>query len=178
MSMISSLIDELRKSADEWNGSNMFELARMCSDAADIIWQLRDDLQRANAESAKLREELADAPKCDACEAMLDCDECLRADGSHKERRRLSAENAKLREQLEYALQTSRARLETIDRLKAENAKLRTALTAVLQCSGITKRDKGCDACPMYDKEKEYVWAGDWCGIKRFIRKLGIEVGL
>jgi hypothetical protein len=28
---------------------------------------------------------------------MLDCDECLRADGSHKERRRLSAENAKLR---------------------------------------------------------------------------------
>jgi len=49
-------------------------------------------------ENAKLREELAAAPKCDACEAMLDCDECLRADGSHKERRRLSAENAKLRE--------------------------------------------------------------------------------
>ena len=47
--MISSLIDELNKSADEWNGSNMFELARMCSDAADTIWQLRDDLQRANA---------------------------------------------------------------------------------------------------------------------------------
>jgi hypothetical protein len=49
MSMISGLIDELRKSADEWNGSNMFELARMCSEAADTIWQLRDDLQRANA---------------------------------------------------------------------------------------------------------------------------------
>ena len=47
--MISGLIDELRKSADEWNGSNMFELARMCSEAADTIWQLRDDLQRANA---------------------------------------------------------------------------------------------------------------------------------
>lgn len=47
--MISGLIDELNKSADEWNGSNMFELARMCSDAADTIWQLRDDLQRANA---------------------------------------------------------------------------------------------------------------------------------
>lgn len=54
--MISSLIDELRKSADEWNGSNMFELARMCSDAADTIWQLRDDLQRANADNAKLRQ--------------------------------------------------------------------------------------------------------------------------
>lgn len=48
MSMISSLIDELRKSADEWNESNMFELAHMCSEAADAIWQLRDDLQRAN----------------------------------------------------------------------------------------------------------------------------------
>jgi len=49
MSMISSLIDELNKSADEWNSSNMFELARMCHEAADTIWQLRDDLQRANA---------------------------------------------------------------------------------------------------------------------------------
>ena len=56
MSMISSLIDELRKSADEWNGSNMFELAHMCSEAADTIWELRDDLQRTNAENAKLRE--------------------------------------------------------------------------------------------------------------------------
>lgn len=57
MSMISSLIDKLNKSADEWNGSNMFELARMCREAADTIWELRDDLQRANAENAKLREE-------------------------------------------------------------------------------------------------------------------------
>lgn len=56
MSMISALIDELNKSADEWNNSNMFELARMCREAADTIWQLRDDLQRTNAENAKLRE--------------------------------------------------------------------------------------------------------------------------
>ena len=58
--MISSLIDELNKSADEWNGSNMFELARMCREAADTIWELRDDLQRANAENAKLRELVED----------------------------------------------------------------------------------------------------------------------
>ena len=56
MSMISSLIDKLNKSADEWNGNNMFELACMCREAADTIWELRDDLQRANAENAKLRE--------------------------------------------------------------------------------------------------------------------------
>lgn len=60
MSLIDGLIDELNKSADEWNGSNMFELARMCREAADTIWQLRDDLQRANAENAKLRELVVD----------------------------------------------------------------------------------------------------------------------
>lgn len=65
--------------------------------------------------------------------------------------------------------------LSEVKRLYDENAKLRTALSAILQCNGITKRDKGCDACPMYDKEKEYVWAGDWCGIKQFICELGIE---
>lgn len=36
--------------------------------------------------------------KCDTCEAMLDCDECLRADASHKELRGLQAENEELRE--------------------------------------------------------------------------------
>lgn len=79
MSMISSLIDKLNKSADEWNGSNMFELARMCREAADTIWELRDDLQRANAENAKLRElvrdmwhegmcECGSRGKCASCE--------------------------------------------------------------------------------------------------------------
>lgn len=36
--------------------------------------------------------------KCDTCEAMLDCDECLRADASHKELRGLQAEIKALRE--------------------------------------------------------------------------------
>ena len=44
--MISSLIDELRKSAD---GQVTYRDAReVMLEAADIIWQLRDDLQRAN----------------------------------------------------------------------------------------------------------------------------------
>lgn len=50
------------------------------------------------AESTKLRGELADAPKCETCEAMLDCDECLRANDSQKERKRIACENVKLRE--------------------------------------------------------------------------------
>ena len=94
MSMISGLINKLRKSADEWNGSNMFELARMCSEAADTIWQLRDDLQRANAavrdaehdesvawdrvrkaeaENAKLRELVRDYERCTM---HADCSRC------------------------------------------------------------------------------------------------------
>jgi len=36
--------------------------------------------------------------KCDTCEAMLDCDECTRADASHKELRGLQAETKALRE--------------------------------------------------------------------------------
>ena len=47
MSMISSLIDELRQMAD---GQATFRDAReVMLEAADTIWQLRDDLQRANA---------------------------------------------------------------------------------------------------------------------------------
>ena len=79
MSMISSLIDELRKLAD---GQAPYRDARAAMlEAADTIWQLRDDLQRANeavrdaehdesrawdrvrkaeAENAKLRELVAD----------------------------------------------------------------------------------------------------------------------
>lgn len=49
------------------------------------------------SENAKLRELISEPIKCDSCEAMLDCDECLRADVSHKRVRSLKAENAKLR---------------------------------------------------------------------------------
>ena len=54
-----------------------------------------DNLRRENA---KLRDELDLCLKCEECEAMLDCDECLRADASQKERKRVDYENAKLRE--------------------------------------------------------------------------------
>lgn len=63
------------------------------------------DLQEALDENAKLRDELdfclKYAPNCDECAAMLDCDECLRADASQKERKRLDYENDKLRELVE-----------------------------------------------------------------------------
>lgn len=59
-------------------------------------WVLLDAADMLD-ENDRLREELADAPKCEACEAMLDCDECLRADADHKARKALKAENERLR---------------------------------------------------------------------------------
>ena len=62
-----------------------------------VLLKMHERNDELRAENAKLMGELVDAPKCEACEAMLDCDECLRADSSQKERRRLEAENAELR---------------------------------------------------------------------------------
>ena len=71
------------------------------------------DVRSLQAENAKLQAEIAELEgtieclkglaeanyeRCDTCEAMLDCDECLRADASHKELRGLQAEIKALRE--------------------------------------------------------------------------------
>ena len=85
---------------------------------------------------------------CPACKNVADLQEALE-------------ENAKLREQLEYALQTSRARLETIDRLKAENAKLRELVL------------------DLYDAIDSVFWDGEVETRERFeprMSELGIEV--
>ena len=50
MSMISAQIDELRELADDIESRYGYPTAvKALRDAADTIWQLRDDLQRANA---------------------------------------------------------------------------------------------------------------------------------
>ena len=98
--MISSLIDELRQMAD---GQVTFRDAReVMLEAADTIWQLRDDLQRANA-------------------AVQDAehDESVAWDRVRK----AEAENAKLKQELE-AVGTA-AYLYGRNDLAAENAKLR-----------------------------------------------------
>lgn len=76
------------------------KIAALRADNAKLVMKLNAEhlvRQNVEAENAKLRE-LAGVPKCEECEAMLDCDECLRADASQKERKRLDYENAKLRE--------------------------------------------------------------------------------
>lgn len=57
MSMLSSQIDALRRAAQNYRDFGKYEAEQMMLDAADTIWRLRDDLQRANAENAKLRED-------------------------------------------------------------------------------------------------------------------------
>lgn len=55
--MLSAQVDELRKAAEYYDDSEVASIMRY---AADTIWQLRDDLQRTNAENATLRTQLAD----------------------------------------------------------------------------------------------------------------------
>ena len=62
-------------------------------------------------------------------------------------------------------------------RCKAENAKLRELLEAILQCAGETKRDKGCDACPMFNGDEAGAYLNkNWCLLRPTMRELGIEV--
>ena len=62
-------------------------------------------------------------------------------------------------------------------KLRKENAKLRNLVEALLQCAGETKRDKGCDACPMWTA----IYEDDClryssCMLRPTLRELGIEV--
>ena len=98
MSMLSMQIDRLRSYADLYDGTTKPEmtkelqrpyLAQELRVAADTIWQLRDDLQQANAEIAKLRERVSEL------------DELLPENGrwfSAETVEAYVAENAKLRE--------------------------------------------------------------------------------
>lgn len=82
----------------------------------------------------------------------------------------LRKENARLRESVKR-LMTQRD--ERLARAEADNAKLRGLLEAVLQCAGETKRDKGCDACPMYNGP----WRNDgaWCLLRPTLREMGVD---
>ncbi len=60
MSMISGQVDRLRTAAQTYRRLGNHSAESMLLDAADTIWKLRDDLQRTNADNAKLRELVRD----------------------------------------------------------------------------------------------------------------------
>ena len=53
--MISGQVDRLRTAAQTYRRLGNHSAESMLLDAADTIWKLRDDLQRTNADNAKLR---------------------------------------------------------------------------------------------------------------------------
>jgi len=92
MSMLSAQVDELRELADDIESRYGYPTAvKALRYAADTICQLRDDLQRANAENAKLRDEFDKMDKWHSAELIAEMDE-----------------NAKLREELAKACDPQR----------------------------------------------------------------------
>ena len=117
MSMISAKIDELRQMAD---GQATYRDARVVMlQAADTIWQLRDDLQRANA-------------------AVQDAehDESMAWDRVRK----AEAENAKLREQMERLVTLLRVDCD----IEASWDGLRKFWSIELTDGGCLMRDRVC----------------------------------
>ena len=97
MSMLSDQCDELRRLAD---GQASYRDARDAMlRAADTIWELRNKCAVLRDENERLEQEMM--TRCGECVAMLDCDECLRADADHKARKALAYENERLRDELE-----------------------------------------------------------------------------
>lgn len=105
-----TLLDDAIAKAKECGDCQLVEWLRMARGGESAARWYSDKLRDAHrierklmAENAKLREENGRLEqemmtRCGECEAMLDCDECLRADASQKERKRLDYENAKLKE--------------------------------------------------------------------------------
>lgn len=151
MSMINAQCDELREYASRADGTFPM-LASALRDAADTIWQLRDDLQRAN-------------------DAVRDAehDESMAWDRVRK----AEAENAKLRSELESVGTASY--LYGRSDLQAENAKLREMACTLVYCMQV---HNDCDGCRLNGSKGELSYdpllACD--GLHERMRELGVEV--
>lgn len=158
MSMISAQIDELSELAGdgsmEWVTGPI--RASVLRDAADTIWQLRDDLQRANAENTTLRQQLADVT-----ESMGRVEERCAKLREYIERKqhlqdfaRLVDENSKLRKLAEKAWKTAE--------------RLCQAFDGPCSADGVTIYDP----CPLAERDEECVYGS----LQRDLRELGVEV--
>jgi hypothetical protein len=107
MSMISAQIDELRAMAQLEKNLERPAIARILGDAADTIWQLRDDLQQTNAENAKLREQIYWLKRGDILHVLTDqeyIDQCERERLMQVSIDALDKENAKLLELVRFIM--------------------------------------------------------------------------
>lgn len=74
MSKIDGQITDLRKAAQVYRNLGKYAMEVVLLDAADTICELRDDLQRANAENQKLRELMSVMAYC--IQGWRECDGC------------------------------------------------------------------------------------------------------
>lgn len=80
MSTLLDKCNELRTLAAMLVVRDLPEVASLVRESADIIWQLRDDLQQAQAENAKLRELMRVMAYCN--QFRRDCDGCSMNDAA------------------------------------------------------------------------------------------------
>ena len=163
--MLSGQADRLRDMADVFDAAGIHaNIARELRDAADTILQLRDDLQRANAENDRLRKERDTL----LMNATPTASELRRVRAAWKEDRN---ENAKLLERV-HALELENIRLTSdncdlrgeIEPTFSENAKLRELVRAAYNC---TNAGPSCLACRIV--------AGG-CTLLSAMRELGLEM--
>lgn len=169
MSMISGQIDRLRTAAQTYRKMGNHSAENMFFEAADTILQLRDDLQRANADNAELREQmdgLASSLRNDwQIEASWDGLRRFWHVGWTEEHVESCAECAKGLGAYADSL---------CDPLKAENAKLRELVARVERA----RRDL-CDAYPDAEQlncEECPAWGECRGDLMDRMRELGVEV--
>lgn len=160
MSMLSAQCDELRSMAESV-GLAMPQAATLMLEAADTIWELRDDLQRANAENAKLRSELESVGTAAYLYGRSD----------------LNDENVKLREiiaDLEKLLpESERCYIhETVKAIAENNARLRKLVADMWP--HVRHRSRMCSECELpCDTSDECLL---YEPMRQRMRELGVEV--
>lgn len=155
MSMLSSQCDELRQVAQVYRNLGKHATEQMLLDAADTILELRDDLQRANADNDRLREEIAKARDPQRIGGQADPESFVYAIEQLREFRWQHATNDE--DAIPYINKVAEAH-------ERENAKLRELLRAAYRC---TNAGPNCLDCRIV--------AGG-CTLLSAMRKLGIEV--
>ena len=94
-------IDNLRRDLSGYHGQlkAYSDMKKHSERQRERIATLEGIHARDKAENERLEQEMM--TRCGECVAMLDCDECLRADADHKARKALAYKNEKLRELLQ-----------------------------------------------------------------------------
>ena len=178
MSMLSSQCDSLKDSANELqNVIDFFAKGHPIYTQCGIVTALHYAINglRSAADTIK--------SLSDNLSGMVDCRERARELEKENENLRgklqaLRAHGIEVVDAVAGGVEIYNEKHAELDRLKAENAKLHDLIEALLQCAGEIKRDKGCDACPMWTgDDTDAIHERRWCLLRPTLREVGFEVG-